>query len=201
MREETFAITPRFRSNEPVSSTMTSSENGYTLSPTTKGALIIFPPGALLLLDSWHSRHNPALPSLASPTSGAGRTESVCCPRSAAKLRGDHESAQTRPCDKFCNKNDWVLSQHLWPQSVTKNHTTFLVPQAFFVLYVFLERNRHRGSPMLLSSPPVSLVSANRERARDVVCSTCSNRLKTSSNPVNSQCAWEIWQKKEISGV
>ena len=33
--------TPRFGSTAPVSSTMTSSENGYTLSLTTKGALII----------------------------------------------------------------------------------------------------------------------------------------------------------------
>ena len=37
MREETFAITPRFPSTAPVLSTMTSSENGYSLSLTTKG--------------------------------------------------------------------------------------------------------------------------------------------------------------------
>ena len=41
MGEETYAITPRFVSTAPVSSTMTSSENGYSLSLTTKRALII----------------------------------------------------------------------------------------------------------------------------------------------------------------
>ena len=78
---------------------------------------LLSPASALLLLDSWRSPHSPALPSLASPTSDYDRAENVCCPGSAAKPRGDHESAQTRPCDKLCNKNDWVLSQHLWAQS------------------------------------------------------------------------------------
>ena len=62
-------------------------------------------------------------------------------------------------------------------------------PQLFFILYVLLERNRRRGSPMSLSSPLVSLVSPNRGLTRDGLCSTCANRLKTSSNPVNSKCA------------
>ena len=83
------------------------------------------PAGALLVVDSWHSPHNPALPSLVSPTSDVGRGDSVCCPGSAAKFRGDHESAQTRPCNNFDNRNDWVLSQHLWAQSqrTAKHHS------------------------------------------------------------------------------
>ena len=60
--------------------------------------------GALLLLDSWCSPHSPALPNLASPTSTVDRAENVGCPGSAAKSLGDHESAPTRPCDKFCKK-------------------------------------------------------------------------------------------------
>ena len=82
--------------------------------------------GALLLLDSWRSPHSPAFPSLASPTSDVGRAESVCCPGSAAKLRGDNESTQTRPCDKICNKNDWILSQYLWAQSqrIAQHHSS-----------------------------------------------------------------------------
>ena len=75
------------------------------------------PAGALFLLDSSHSHLNPELPSLASPTPDVGRAENVCCPRSAAEFRGDHESARTHPCDKYDNRNDWVLSQHLWTQS------------------------------------------------------------------------------------
>ena len=73
--------------------------------------------GALPLLDSWRFPHSQALPSLASPTANVDRAESVCCPGSAAKSRDDHESAQKRPCDKFCSKNDWDLSQHLSAQS------------------------------------------------------------------------------------
>ena len=61
--------------------------------------------------------HGQALPSLVFPTSNVGRAENVCCPGSAAKSRGDHESALTRPYDKFCSRNDWVWSQHLWAQS------------------------------------------------------------------------------------
>ena len=72
---------------------------------------------ALLPLDSWYSPHSQAIANLVSPTSTVGRAESVCCPGSAVKPRGDHESAQTRPCDKFCNENYWVLSQHLSAQS------------------------------------------------------------------------------------
>ena len=52
-----------------------------------------------------------------SPTANVDRAESVCCPGSAAKSRDDHESAQKRPCDNFCSKNDWALSQHLSAQS------------------------------------------------------------------------------------
>ena len=84
--------------------------------------------GALLLLDSWRSPQNsPALPSLASPTSDVGCSKSVCCSESAVKYRGDHESAQTRPCDKFYNKNDWVfVATSVSP--VTKKRPTSLAP-------------------------------------------------------------------------
>ena len=117
MREETFAITPRFGSIAPVSSTLMYSENGYSLSFTTKGALMIF--------SRWRSTSAGLMmfPSYSS-TSQLGISnrkrwsrESVCCPGSTAKSRGDHESAPTRPCGKFCNKNDWVLSHHQWAQS------------------------------------------------------------------------------------
>ena len=81
--------------------------------------------GALPLLGSWRSPHSQALPSLVSPTSNVGCAENVCCPGSAAKFRGDHESAQTRPCDKFCKKSDCVLSQHVWAQSqrIAQHHS------------------------------------------------------------------------------
>ena len=92
---------------------MTSSENGYSLSLTTKKPSLSSPFSALLLLDSWLSPHNPAVPSLVPTNSDVGRGENVCCPGSAAKFRGDHESAKTRPCDKLDNRNEWVLSQHL----------------------------------------------------------------------------------------
>ena len=155
-----------------------------------KGPSLSSPAGVLLLLDSWPSPHNPALPSLASPISNVGRAESVCCPRRVAKFRDDHESAQTRPCDKFCGRHDWVFSQHLWASHKELPNTTN--PHTFFILYVFLERNRRRGSPMSLSLPLVSLVLPNRGQEWDGLCSTCSHRLKTSSNPVNSKCAWKI---------
>ena len=82
--------------------------------------------GALLLLDSWRFSFSPELPSLASPSPDAGHAESVCCPGSAAKSGDDHESAQTCPCDKLCNKNDLVLSQHLWAQSqrIAQRHSS-----------------------------------------------------------------------------
>ena len=79
---------------------------------------------------------------------------------------------------------------------VTKNRPTSLVPQGFFMLYVFLERNLRRGSAASLSSPLVSVVSPNRGRARDGLCSTCSSRLKTSSNPVNNKPACTMWTKR-----
>ena len=84
--------------------------------------------------------------------------------------------AMTEFCRKICGPSHKTLP----------NITS---PQAFFILYVLLERNRSRGSPMSLSSPLVSLVSPNRGKARDGLCSTCSNRLKTSSNPVKSKGA------------
>ena len=155
--------------------------------------------GALLLLDSGRSPHSQALPNLASPTSDVGLTESVRCPGSAAKSRGDHFSAQSRPCGKFCKKRLGFVATSVGP--LTKNCPTSLVPQAFFILYVFLERNRRWGSPISLPLPLVSLVSPNRGRARDGLCSTCSNRLKTSSNPVNSKCACKIWQGRNIMSV
>ena len=74
--------------------------------------------------------------------------------------------------------------------------TSLAPPPAIFILYVFLERNRRRASALSLSSPLVSLVSPNRGAARDGLCCTCSNWLKTSSRHVNSKCAWRIWQEK-----
>ena len=79
---------------------------------------------------------------------------------------------------------------------ITKNRPTSLVPQALFILYVFLERNLRRDSPASLLSPLVSLVSPNRGRAQPSPCSTCSNRLKTSINHVNSKGVCKIWQRK-----
>ena len=79
---------------------------------------------------------------------------------------------------------------------VTKNRQTSLVPQALFILNVFLERNRRRGSPKLLSSALVSVVSPNWGRTREGLCSTCSSRFKTSSSPVNSKCVCKIWHGK-----
>ena len=74
MREETLAIIPRLGATAPMSSTMTSSEKGYALSLTSKGALFIL---SLLLQDSWHSPHSPTIPSLASPTSNVGCVEKL----------------------------------------------------------------------------------------------------------------------------
>ena len=100
------------------------------------------PAGALLLLDSWRSPHNPALPSLASPTSNADR------PESAAISRGYHESARTRPCEKFCNKNDWVLSQHQWAQSqrIAQHHSSPKLPSSctFFWNVTAAGAHQHR---------------------------------------------------------
>ena len=157
MREETSAITPRFGSTAPVSSTVTSCENGYSLSLTTKGALITF--------SRWRSPQSPALPSLAFPTSDVDRGESVCCPGSAAKSGGDQESTQTRPCNKFCKKMIEFRRNICGPSH--KQSPNIIRPLAFFNLYVSLECNRRRGSPMSVSSPLVSLVSPNRGRARD----------------------------------
>ena len=81
---------------------------------------------------------------------------------------------------------------------VTKKCPTSVVPQALFILYVFLERTRRRGSPASLSSPLVSKVSPNRGRARDALCSTCSSQLKTSSNPVINKSAYTMWTKRRI---
>ena len=80
---------------------------------------------------------------------------------------------------------------------VTKNRPISLVLQALFILYVFSERDLRRGSPISLSSPLVSAVSPNRGRGRHGLCSTCSNRLKTSSNLVNSKSAGKILAGKE----
>ena len=94
-REETFSMTPRFGSTTTTTTTTTMpfSQVGYSLFLTTKGDFITFPDFALLKLDSWYSPHNPAILSLASPTSDVGRGEKVCCPGSTAKLSGDQESA------------------------------------------------------------------------------------------------------------
>ena len=69
--------------------------------------------------------------------------------------------------------------------------------QAFFILCVFLERNRRRGSPISLSSALVLLVSPNRGRAWEGLCLTCSNRLRTSSNAVKNKSTCKIWQGKK----
>ena len=63
------------------------------------------PTVAPLLQDSWHSPHNPTFPSLASPNSDVVRVENACYPGSVAKFRGDHHSVQSRPCDKYGNRN------------------------------------------------------------------------------------------------
>ena len=81
---------------------------------------------------------------------------------------------------------------------VTKNRPASLVPKTFFILYVFLERNLRGVSPASLSSALVSVVSPNRGRARDGLCSTCSNRLKTSCNPVDNKSACAMWTKRRI---
>ena len=156
------------------------------------------PAGALLLLDSWRSPHSPALHSLASPTSDVDRSESVCCPGNAAKSRGDHESAQTLPCDKFCNKNDLVLSHYLWDQlqRIAQHHSSPILSS-----FCMFSRKVTVAGAHLRHSCVTSLVSPNQGRERVGFCSTCFNRLKTSSKPVNSQCAWKSWQMKEISGV
>ena len=70
-------------------------------------------------------------------------------------------------------------------------------PPSFLHLVRFLGR----GSPTSLSSPLVSVVSPNWGRAREGLCSTCSSRFKTSSNPVNSKCVCKIWQGKIILSV
>ena len=132
MREETLAIIPRFWSTAPVSPTMTSSEKGYYLSLTTKGALLFSPAVAPLLQDSGQSLHNRTLPSLASPTSDIGCVENACCPGNVAIFRGDHESVQRRPCNKYGKRNSWALSQHMWAQS--KNLTNITGPHVFFIL-------------------------------------------------------------------
>ena len=64
----------------------------------------------------------------------------------------------------------------------------------FFILNVLLYRNRRRGLPLSQSSPLVTLVLPNRGTPRNDLCSTYSNRLETTSNPVNSKCAWNIWR-------
>ena len=113
MREETFAITPRFGSTEPVSSTMTSAENGGSLSQRSPHFFL-----PLSLYFCWtHGiplilQHVPAW-CLQPQTFVAGKI----LLGSAAKIRGDHESAQTHPCQKFANRIDRVLSQHLSAQS------------------------------------------------------------------------------------
>ena len=84
---------------------------------------------------------------------------------------------------------------------VTKNRPTSIAPQALFILYVFFEHNRRRGSPISLSSPLVSLVSPNRGRAPDGLCSTCSNPLKISSKPVNSKSACQNLARQGKSWV
>ena len=134
---------------------------GTTCLSRPKEPSLSSPAGTLPLLDSWHSPRNPALPSLASPISSVGRAESVCCPGSAANFRGDHESVQTCPCDNFYNSNDWVLPNNFCGPSHKELPNT-ASPQTFFILYVFSERNPRRGSPMLIWSPIVSLVSPNR---------------------------------------
>ena len=105
--------------------------------------------GALLLLDSWCSPNNPAPPSLLSPTSDVGRAENSSCPGSAAKFRGDNESAQTHPCDQFRNRKDIEKTKQGFCCNICgpchkKLPNTTSLPN-FFHLVRFLERNRRRG--------------------------------------------------------
>ena len=81
------------------------------------------------------------------------------------------------------------------PRHKESHNTT--TPQALFILYIFFERNLRGGSPISLSLPLVSVVTPNCGRVRDGLCSTCSNRLKISSNPLNSKSAWKNLEKKE----
>ena len=98
MREETLANIPRLVSTAPVSSTMTTSGKGYSLSLTTKGALIF------LSRCCSTSTRLMAFPSLASPTSDVGRMENTCCHGGVAKIRGDHDSVQRGLGDKNGNR-------------------------------------------------------------------------------------------------
>ena len=106
MREETLAMIPRLGSTAPVSSTLTSSGERYS---RPKQPSLSSPAVTILLQDSWHPPQSPTLPSLASPTSNFGRVEKTCCPVRVAKFRGDHESEQRRPYDKYCNEKSWAF--------------------------------------------------------------------------------------------
>ena len=164
---------------------MTSLEKECSLSLKSKGAIIIVCRCHSTSAGLKHSPHNPTLRSLAAPTSEVGRAESVCCPGSAAKSRGGHESAQTCPCDKFCNKIDWALSQHLCAQSqrTAQHHSSpklsssctfsWNVTVAGVHLYCSCHHSCHWCRPT--------------EEEHWLASSTFSNWLKTSSNPVNSK--------------
>ena len=146
---------------------------------------------APLLLNSWHFPHNPTLPSLASPTSDVGQGENVCSPEVSQNL----VVTMSQHRDVFATNTAIEMAgfcRNICRPSQKKLPNIIAPPQVFFILYVLLDRNRRRGSPMLLSSLLVSLVSPNRETARDGLCFTCSKRLKTPSKPVNSKCAWKI---------
>ena len=82
-----------------------------------------------------------------SPTSDVGRAESVCCRGGVAKSRGDHELARTRPCDNFFNKNDWVLSQHLWAQSerIPQHHSFPMLASSYMFFWKVTAAHQHRS--------------------------------------------------------
>ena len=117
MRDETLAFTPRFGSTAPVSSTMTSSENGCSLSLTTKGALMIF--------SRWRSTSAglitfPSLSTTSRPgVSNRKRWSRGKCllPWKCRKISWWPWFSTDTSLRQILQKNDWVLSQHLWAQS------------------------------------------------------------------------------------
>ena len=125
MREETFAITPRFGYTAPVSS-MTSSEKGYSLSLTTKGALIIF--------SRWRSTsaEHMAFPSESS-TSRRGVSNLRRSSRGKCFLPWKYPQnswwtwvSTDMSLRQILLQNDRVLSQHLWAQSwrIAQHHSS-----------------------------------------------------------------------------
>ena len=72
-----------------------------------------------------------------------------------------------------------------WPSH--KETAQLMRPHTFFILYDRFERTLLRSSLPSVSSPLVSVVPNVWGTTRDELCSMCSTRPKTSSNPVNNQ--------------